>query len=67
MGHVVSVEGIIVDPEKVAVVREWNQASIIIKIKSFLGLARYYRQFIEGFSKIALPLTRLTQKGVKFD
>lgn len=67
LGHVISAEGISVDPAKVATIREWNQPSTVTEIKSFLGLARYYRKFIEGFSKIASPLTKLTQKNVKFN
>ncbi|RVW80541.1 Retrovirus-related Pol polyprotein from transposon 17.6 [Vitis vinifera] len=45
----------------------WRRPSTVTEIRSFLGLASYYRRFIEGFSKIALPLTKLTQKGVKFE
>ncbi|RVW79287.1 Transposon Ty3-I Gag-Pol polyprotein [Vitis vinifera] len=48
-------------------VANWRRPSTVTEIRSFLGLAGYYRQFIEGFSKIALPLTKLTQKGVKFE
>ena len=61
----VTKDGISVDPRKVDVVANWRKPSIVTKIQSFLGLAGYYRRFIEGFSKIALPLTKLTQKGVK--
>ena len=67
MGHVISVEGISVNPAKVSTVKNWKQHCTITKIKSFLGLARYYRKFIKGFSKIASPLTKLTQKDVKFN
>ncbi|RVW46074.1 Transposon Ty3-G Gag-Pol polyprotein [Vitis vinifera] len=48
-------------------VANWRRPSTVTEIRSFLGLAGYYRRFIEGFSKIALPLTKLTQKGVKFE
>ncbi|RVX02879.1 Retrovirus-related Pol polyprotein from transposon 17.6 [Vitis vinifera] len=65
--HVVSNDGISVDPGKVDVVANWRRPSTVTEIRSFLGLAGYYRRFIEGFSKIALPLTKLTQKGVKFE
>ncbi|RVW15572.1 Retrovirus-related Pol polyprotein from transposon 17.6 [Vitis vinifera] len=67
LGHVVSKDGISVDSGKVDVVSNWKRPTTMTEIRSFLGLAGYYRQFIEGFSKIALPLTSLTQKGVKFE
>ncbi|RVW80717.1 Retrovirus-related Pol polyprotein from transposon 17.6 [Vitis vinifera] len=67
LGHVVSNDGISVDPGKVDAVANWRRPSTVTEIRSFLGLAGYYRRFIEGFSKIALPLTKLTQKGVKFE
>ncbi|RVX00153.1 Retrovirus-related Pol polyprotein from transposon 17.6 [Vitis vinifera] len=67
LGHVVSIDGISVDPGKVDVVANWRRPSTVTEIQSFLGLAGYYRRFIEGFSKIALPLTKLTQKRVKFE
>ncbi|RVW75772.1 Retrovirus-related Pol polyprotein from transposon 17.6 [Vitis vinifera] len=60
-------DGISVDPGKVDAVSNWRRPNTVTEIQSFLGLAGYYRWFIEGFSKIALPLTRLTQKGVKFE
>ena len=63
----VSNDGISVDPGKVDAVANWRRPSTVTEIRSFLGLAGYYRRFIEGFSKIALPLTKLTQKGVKFE
>ncbi|RVX16738.1 Retrovirus-related Pol polyprotein from transposon 17.6 [Vitis vinifera] len=66
-GHVVSNDGILVDPGKVDAVANWRRPSTVTEIRSFLGLAGYYRRFIERFSKIALPLTKLTQKGVKFE
>ncbi|MBT0647295.1 hypothetical protein KJJ93_30345, partial [Escherichia coli] len=54
------------DPSKVEAVLEWNQPTTPTEVRSFLGLADYYRRFIEGFSKIALPMTRLTRKDVAF-
>ncbi|RVW18440.1 Retrovirus-related Pol polyprotein from transposon 17.6 [Vitis vinifera] len=63
----VTKDGIFVDPGKVDVVSNWRRPNTVTEIRSFLGLTGYYRRFIEGFSKIALPLTRLTQKGVKFE
>ena len=63
----VTKDGISVDTGKVDVVSNWRRPNTVIEIRSFLRPTGYYRQFIEGFSKIALPLTRLTQKGVKFE
>ena len=60
-------QGISVDPEKVKAVLEWPRPTNVTEIRSFLGLAGYYRRFVEGFSKIAVPLTRLTQKEVRFE
>ncbi|KAA0047618.1 DNA/RNA polymerases superfamily protein [Cucumis melo var. makuwa] len=67
LGHVVSVEGICVDPQKIEAVNKWERPTSIIEIRSFLSLARYYRRFVEGFSKLALSLTNLTKKNVKFE
>ena len=67
LGHVITKEGISVDPKKVEAIVEWNRPTTVKEIRSFLGLAGYYRRFVEGFSRIAGPLTRLTQKGVKFE
>ena len=61
-----SVSGVSVDPEKVEVVMSWERPKFVFEIR-FLGLAGYYRRFIEDFSKIAAPMTRLTRKEVKFD
>jgi hypothetical protein len=57
---------IVVDPEKIKSIREWSRKNIVIEFRSFMGLAGYYRIFIEGFSKIAHPITCLKKKGVKF-
>ena len=67
LGHVVSTDGIYVDPQKVEAVANWEQPTTVTEVRSFLGLAGYYRRFIEGFSKIAGPLHCLTRKGVKFE
>ena len=64
LGHVVTKDGISVDLKKVDAVANWRRPSTETKIRSFLGLVGYHRWFIEGFSKIALPLTKLTQKGL---
>ncbi|XP_070013345.1 uncharacterized protein [Nicotiana sylvestris] len=66
LGHVVSGEGIMVDPQEIAVVKNWPRPTTPTEIRSFLGLAGYYRRFVEGFSTLASPLTKLTQKAVKF-
>ena len=64
--HVITGNKILVDPEKIEAIVQWKTPKNVTKIKNFLGLAGYYRRFIEGFLKIAKPLTNLTQKGVKF-
>ena len=66
IGHVVSKKGISIYPSKVEVVVSWKRTTTINKVRSFLQLARYYKHFIERFSKIVLPLTKLTQKKTKF-
>ncbi|XP_057793062.1 uncharacterized protein LOC131009667, partial [Salvia miltiorrhiza] len=66
LGHIVSADGIKVDPAKVQAVREWKSPTTPNEIRSFLGLAGYYRRFIEGFSKIARPMTQLLRKGIKY-
>jgi hypothetical protein len=65
LGHVISAEGIFVDPRKVEAVLKWERPTNVTEIRSFLGLAGYYRRFIEGFSTIASPLTKLTRKEVR--
>ncbi|XP_070014021.1 uncharacterized protein [Nicotiana sylvestris] len=59
-------EGIMVDPQKIAVVKNWRRPTTPTEIRSFLGLAGYYRRFVEGFSTLASPFNKLTQKAVKF-
>ncbi|GJR62287.1 putative reverse transcriptase domain-containing protein [Tanacetum coccineum] len=60
-------EGIHVDQAKIESIKDWTSPTTPTEIRQFLGLAGYYRRFIEGFSKIARPMTKLTQKSVKFD
>ncbi|KAK9057437.1 hypothetical protein SSX86_022272 [Deinandra increscens subsp. villosa] len=67
LGHVVNAQGVLVDPAKVEAVAGWRTPKNPTEIRSFLGLAGYYRRFIQDFSKIAVPLTRLTRKDVKFE
>ncbi|GKB38197.1 hypothetical protein Tco_0883139 [Tanacetum coccineum] len=59
--------GIHVDPAKIEAIKDWASPKTPTEIRQFLGLAGYYRRFIEGFSKIAKSMTKLTQKGIKFD
>nr|AAR89852.1 putative polyprotein [Oryza sativa Japonica Group]ABF99511.1 retrotransposon protein, putative, Ty3-gypsy subclass [Oryza sativa Japonica Group] len=66
LGHVISAGGVAVDPAKVEAVTEWKAPKSVTEIRSFLGLAGYYRRFIEGFSKIARPMTQLLKKEKKF-
>jgi len=63
---VISTQGIVVDPAKVEAVIQWECPKSVTKIQSFVGLAGYYRRFIEGFSKIVAPLTQLTRKDHPF-
>ncbi|GJU65184.1 putative reverse transcriptase domain-containing protein [Tanacetum coccineum] len=65
--HVIDREGIHVDLAKIELIREWASPKTPTEIRQFLGLASYYQRFIEGFSKIAKPMTKLTQKSVEFD
>ncbi|GJS06076.1 reverse transcriptase domain-containing protein [Tanacetum coccineum] len=67
LGHVIDCQGIHVDPAKIESIKDWASPKTPTEIRQFLGLAGYYRRFIEGFSKIAKTMTKLTQKGVKFD
>ncbi|KAD2805401.1 hypothetical protein E3N88_38778 [Mikania micrantha] len=66
LGHVINKDGIHVDPAKIEAIKNWTTPSTPTEIRSFLGLAGYYRRFIANFSKIALPLTTLTQKSQAF-
>ncbi|KAJ9536729.1 hypothetical protein OSB04_un000114 [Centaurea solstitialis] len=66
LGHVVNKEGIHVDPAKIEAIKKWEAPKTATEIRQFLGLAGYYRRFIANFSKIAQPLTTLTQKDKKF-
>jgi len=66
LGHVIYAQGISIDPSKVEVVLQWERPKTVTEIRSFVGLAGYYRRFIEGFSKIVAPLTQLTRKDRPF-
>ncbi|GKA94586.1 putative reverse transcriptase domain-containing protein, partial [Tanacetum coccineum] len=67
LGHIIDSRGIHVDPAKIESIKDWASPKTPTEIRQFLGLAGYYRRFIEGFSKIAKSMTKLTQKGIKFD
>ena len=66
LGHIVTKNGVAVDPVKIEAVRDWPRPKNATDVRSFLGLAGYYRRFVEGFSKLAMPLTNLTRKQQKF-
>ncbi|GJX94989.1 putative reverse transcriptase domain-containing protein [Tanacetum coccineum] len=67
LGHVIDSQGIHVDLTKIESIKDWASPETPTEIRQVLGLAGYYRRFIEGFSKIAKSMTKITQKGVKFD
>ncbi|GJS19589.1 putative reverse transcriptase domain-containing protein [Tanacetum coccineum] len=67
LGHVIDSEGIYMDPAKIESIKDWASPKTPTEIHQFLGLVGYYRRFIKGFSKIGKPMTKLTQKSVKFD
>jgi len=66
LGHVINQHGITVDTKNVASVVEWQRPTSVTEVRSFLGLAGYYRCFVQGFSTIAKPMTKLTEKGAPF-
>jgi len=66
LGHVVDCDGVATNPEKVQAVKEWAVLRDLPELRAFLGLVRYYRQYIPGFAGVAQPLNRLTVKGVRW-
>ena len=67
LGHIISDEGIRVDPSKIQDIVNWKRPTTVTEIRSFLSLTGYYRRFVQDFSRIAGPLSRLTQKKLKFE
>ena len=66
LGHIISKDGISMDPAKVEAVGDWPIPKSVTKVRSLIGLAGYYRQFVQNFSRITEPLTKLTRKEVKY-
>ena len=66
LGHIVSDQGLSVDPEKIRAIKDWPRPCSATEVRSFLRLAGYYRKFLKGFTSLAHPMTRLTGKDVKF-
>ena len=66
LSHIISSDGVEVDPRKLEPVKNWPRPLTPTDIRSCLGLAAYYRRFVEGFPSISSPLTTLTQKSMKF-
>ena len=66
LGHVVSKDGVMVDPSKIETVKNWVRPTNVSEIRSFVGLASYYRRFVKGFSSIASQLTNLIKQNVSF-
>jgi hypothetical protein len=66
LGHIINRDGLVMDPKKVADILNWKVPTDVQGIKSFIGMAGYYRRFIEGFSKIVRPMTALLGNKVEF-
>ena len=67
LGHVISKDGVSVDPKKMEAVVEWSRPSNVSEVHSFLEMVGYYRRFVKDFSCTAMSLSRLTQKRLKFE
>jgi hypothetical protein len=66
LGHMLSAKGVAVDPSKIEAVSKWQSQKFVMEIRSFLGLAGYYRRFIQNFSKIAKPMTKLLKSNTPY-
>ena len=66
LGHVVSKDGLMVDPNKIEAVKSWVRPTNVTEVRSFVGLDSYYRRFVKGFSSVASQLTNLTKQSVSF-
>jgi hypothetical protein len=66
LGHVISKDGVAIDPSKIEAVMDWERPTNVPEIQSFLGLAGYYRRFVDGFAKLSGPLAALTKKNAHF-
>ena len=67
LGHVISGDGVSVDPSKIRAIMDWPAPTSVTEVRSFMGLAGYYRCFIAGFSRLAHPITSLQRKGKKYE
>jgi hypothetical protein len=66
LGHIISKDGIVMDPEKIEAIREWSTSKNVTEVRSFISIVGYYRKFIARFSRIAHPITSLQRKEKKF-
>ena len=67
LGHIISEQGLAVDPDKIKAIKEWPVPTDVSAVRSFMGITGYYRRFVEIFSAIPYPITSLQRKGVKFE
>ena len=66
MGHIITGDGIVVDPEKIHAIMDWPTPTNVLEVHSLMGLAGYYRRFMKDFSRVAHPITSLQRKGKKY-